>query len=495
VSPPPSRPPQPPRARRLATHIWLGVLALFGVLATSVCICLWALVGAERSVSEIRTLAIAERNAVAIGVAAREQYMHETHGALLRDAVHVSHEHHWGAMLRQHVAALRPLVDADAGRRLDDIESHSDELSRIFAMQVLPAATAHDDVKLHQAHDEAEKHVRQMVEASDASVVQLATRTQDAMSFSTRTVRIAAMIAAAVTTLAAIIAIALVLGFVRRIVQPVGALELAANRIGDGDFDADPGPLGIREFETLRRRFREMATSLRERESRMLRAERLAALGSLAAGVAHELNNPLGVIIGYVKLLRKKETTSPFEEELKILDDEAHQCRRIVEDLVAFAREPKLDRRRTDLATLVRELAHKVRSTEELEGRALEILADAAVPAEVDPVRLSQVIRNLIMNAASASGAEDTIHIEVHANDDASVIRVRDRGTGIDPRDLPHVFEPFYSKRPGGTGLGLAVCHGIVRAHGGTIELENTPPGTTATIRLPRTPRLNESAA
>jgi signal transduction histidine kinase len=75
------------------------------------------------------------------------------------------------------------------------------------------------------------------------------------------------------------------------------------------------------------------------------------------------------------------------------------------------------------------------------------------------------------------------------------VIEVRDRGTGIAPGDLPHVFEPFYSRRPGGTGLGLAVCHGIVRAHAGTIELANTEPGTTATIRLPRETVRTESDA
>jgi signal transduction histidine kinase len=484
----------PSNARRLATHIWVGVLALFGVLALSVGICFWALFGANQAASEVRKLAIAERHAVAIGVAAREQYIHEIHGALLRDGEHVKHEHHWGQMLRTHVEALRPLVDAEAGAKLDDIEKHSDELSRIFAFEVLPAATAHDDAKLHLAHEAAEGHVRDMVAASDASVVHLATRTQDAMSFSTRTVRIALFVASIVTALAAAIAIALVIGSVRRIVVPVAALERAANRIGGGDFDADPGPLGIREFETLRRRFREMATRLREREGRLIRAERLAALGSLSAGVAHELNNPLGVILGYVKVLRKNSAAAPIEDELKILEDEAEQCRRIVEDLVAFARDPRLERREVDLVALVRDLAVKVQTSPDLEGRSVKLEADPGVRASVDPVRLSQVLRNLISNAASAGSAGGTIRIEVRKLDASAVVRVRDDGAGIDPKDLPHVFEPFYSKRPGGTGLGLAVCHGIVRAHGGTIELENTPPGTTATIRIPLQSPTAESA-
>ncbi len=486
MSPPSSTAPPPPASGRLVTHIWVGVLALFAVLALSVAICFWALIGANAAATEVRSLSIAERHAVAIGVAAREQYMHELHGALLRDSEHVKHEHHWGQMLRTHVEALRPRVDAAAVPQLDEIEKHSDELSRVFAFEVIPAISAGDDRRVREAHESAERHVKDMVAASDASVTQLAIRTHDAMAFSTGTVRLAVIVASIVTAAAAVIAVLLVLRFVRRIVEPVGALERAANQIGRGDFDADPGPLGIREFETLRRRFREMATSLREREASLIRAERLAALGSLSAGVAHELNNPLGVILGFVKELRKNKAAAPVEDELKILEDEAEQCRRIVEDLVTFAREPRVERRNVDLVALVRDLSAKVQNTPELAGKSLTLSADTEVVAEVDPVRLSQVLRNLISNAATASPQGTTIDVEIRHVDDMAVLRVRDRGVGIDPRDLPHVFEPFYSKRPGGTGLGLAVCHGIVRAHGGTIELENTPPGTTATIHLPR---------
>ena len=469
--------------------------ALFFVLSTSVGICLWALVGTERSVSELRALAVAERHAVAIGVAAREQYMHETHGALLREPEHVKDEHRWGAMLRTHVEALRPRVDAATAAQLDAIEDHSDALSRIFAIEVLPAARARDEAKLHAAHDSAERQVQQMVDASDASVAHLAAETQRAMSFATSTARTASLVAALVVALAAAIAIAVAVGFVRRIVAPVSALERAANRIGEGDFEADAGPMAIREFETLRARFREMANRLREREARLIQTERLAALGSLAAGVAHELNNPLGVIIGYLKVLRRKPELGAIDEELRILDEEAHQCRIIVEDLVAFAREPRLDRARTDLSTLVRDVANKLLSAPELEGRTLLVDAEAQVPADVDPVRLSQVLRNLLVNAASASAREEPIRIEVERHGERAIIRVRDRGTGIDPRDLPHVFEPFYSRRPGGTGLGLAVSHGIVRAHGGTIELLDTPPGTTAVVTLPTTSSTREATS
>lgn len=479
-----------PRTVRLASRIWLGIFSLFAVLALSVALCVWALVVAYRTVGEIRGLAIAERHAVAIGVSAREQYMHELHGVVLRDPAHIGHEHHWSAMLRDHVEKLRPRLDAAEQAQVDRIETKSDEVSRIFALDVIPAVTTHDEAKLRLAHEAAELRVRDMIATSDSSVVTLSLRTQDAMASATRTVGLVGVAATLTTLVAAMIAALIAIGFVRRIAMPVAALDRAAIRIGEGDFDADAGPTGIREFEALRLRFREMATHLRERETRLLLAERLASLGALAAGVAHELNNPLGVILGYLKVIRGTAAAEGVAEELRILDDEAQQCRRIVEDLVTFAREPRLTRASVDLGAVVRDVCGRMLAAEELQNRRLVVDAGTGIEAEVDAARIGQVLRNLVLNAATASGDDDEIDVRLEAHNGDAEIRVTDRGSGIDPKDLPHVFEPFYSRRAGGTGLGLAVCHGIVRAHGGTIELRSVPgrTGTTAAVVLPRHP-------
>ena len=118
---------------RLAHRVWVGIASLFGVLALAIALCIAALVSAYDGVTRISELSAAERHAVAIGVAAREQYMHQAHGVLLRDTRHLGHEQHWGRMLAIHVDSLRPMVGADEARLLDTIGGESAAMSRIFA--------------------------------------------------------------------------------------------------------------------------------------------------------------------------------------------------------------------------------------------------------------------------------------------------------------------------------------------------------------------------
>jgi len=478
---------QPVRAReRLAVRIWLGIGALFAVLALAVALCISALVSAYRAIEHTSALAAAERHAVAIGVAAREQYMHDSHGVLLRDVNHLGHERHWAEMLSQHIEHLRPLVNGPERLRLETIQSDSAALSKVFAEEILPAALSKDDVRMRKAHVTAESRVEAMISASDASVAQLSARTREASSVATIQVRRAVTVAAVATSIAGVVALLLAIGFARQIVTPVRALNAAAARIGHGDFDAIVSRIGTWEFDQLGRGLRQMAERLREREARVLQAERLATVGAIAAGVAHELNNPLGVILGYLKRLRRHSLEAEIAEEIQIVDDEAQQCRRIVEDLVTFAREPRLEKVDADVGALVRDVCERMRSIPEVEGHAVEVSAQADVHAQVDPTRLAQVIRNLVLNAVLASPRDESIDVSVSADAENVCIVVRDRGAGIDAADLAHVFEPFYSRRSGGTGLGLAVSQGIVRTHGGSIEIDSTRgAGTSVVVRLP----------
>ena len=485
---PPSSPGQPVRAReRLAVRIWLGIGALFGVLALAVALCISALVSAYRAIEHTSALAAAERHAVAIGVAAREQYMHDSHGVLLRDVKHLGHERHWAEMLSQHIEHLRPLVNGPERQRLETIQSDSAALSKVFTEEIFPAVLANDDTRMRKAHIAAETRVDAMISASDASVAQLSTRTKDASSVAIAQVRRAVTVAAVATTIAGVVALLLAVGFARQIVTPVRALNAAAARIGHGDFNATLVRLGTWEFDQLGRGLRQMAERLREREARVLQAERLATIGAIAAGVAHELNNPLGVILGYLKRLRRHALPGEVEEELRIVDDEAHQCRRIVEDLVTYAREPRLDKVDTDVGALVHDVCERMRSIPEMEGHEVTVVVEGSAKAAVDPTRIAQVTRNLVLNAVMASPRHAGVSVRVSGDQGEVVVAVADQGAGIDEADLPHIFEPFYSRRSGGTGLGLAVSEGIVRTHGGTIEIESVRgTGTSVVVRLPR---------
>jgi len=480
-------PPLLERARhRLAVRMWAGFGALFAVLAFAVVICVGAMLTAYHALESISEIAAAERHAVAIGVAAREQYMHQTHGVLLREPQHLGHEHHWGAMLATHVQSLRPMVGEDEQRKLDTISGESSAMSDAFAKEILPAVIAGDEQRLRTAHAMVEKRLDAMISAADASVADLSARTKEASGFATRNVRTSSGIAVLTTLVAALIALQLAQALARQIVQPVAALDRAAARIGRGEFDANVPRIGTVEFDRLADGLRQMARQLSERETRLIKAERLAAVGALAAGVAHELNNPLGVIVGYVKLLREKHLENGAGVELSIIDDEAQQCRRIIDDLVALAREPRIERVEADVAALVRDTCSRLEAVPEVEGREVRVDAGTEIRLDVDPTRIAQVVRNLVMNAVAASGPHAAVEVVVRPSEEGgATIVVRDHGSGISPEDLPHVFEPFYSRRSGGTGLGLAVSQRIVRTHGGTIEIESGGQGTTVCVRLP----------
>jgi len=470
---------------RLAVRIWAGIAALFVVLAVAVAVCISALVGAYRAIEHTSALATAERHAVAIGVAAREQYLHETHGVLLRDVSHFGHERHWAKMLANHVEHLRPLVNGPERARLEAIEADSDELGKIFTHEIYPAAIAKDDVRLRKAHADAEDRVEAMIGASDASVAQLSVRTREASESATSAGYRAILIASIATAIAAVVAFLLAAGLARQLVRPVRALNASAARIGRGEFVTEVPQQATWEFEQLAHGLRQMAEQLHERELRLLEAERLATVGAIAAGVAHELNNPLGIILGYLKRVRSK-APNELADELGIVDDEAQQCRRIVEDLVTLAREPRLEKTSLDVATLVRDVCDRMRTIPEMEGHEVRFAVGHAAHSEVDSTRIAQVVRNLVLNAALASPPGAPVDVAVDKLEHAVRIVVRDVGAGIDEADLPHVFEPFYSRRTGGTGLGLAVSHGIVRTHGGSIDIDSRRgAGTTVVVRLP----------
>jgi two-component system NtrC family sensor kinase len=321
-------------------------------------------------------------------------------------------------------------------------------------------------------------------------VQHLASKEEEQALFALGRARLASVTAAVTILVATFVAIALAVALIRGIVRPLAGLNLAAARIGQGDFDAVAPPTGADEFEELRGGLERMAAGLREREARLLKAERLAGLGALAAGVAHELNNPLGVILGYVKTLRRAEVSEEVSADLRIVEEEAHQCRRIVEDLVAFAREPRLERRPTDVGALASEVVTRLGRSGELRQGQVVLDDVGGAEADVDPARLAQVLRNLLLNASAASPEGERIDVAITKTADLVVVRVADHGTGIAPDDVPRLFEPFFSRRRDGTGLGLAVTHGIVMAHGGQINVESQQGrGTVVSVTLPVTRR------
>jgi signal transduction histidine kinase len=197
----------------------------------------------------------------------------------------------------------------------------------------------------------------------------------------------------------------------------------------------------------------------------------MAVIGQLAAGVAHELNNPIGIIRGYLKTMSPDEDPETLREELQIVDEEAAQCQRIAEDLLSYARASELSLESVDLPSFFEETVR--RFSESSSGIGSDIRVDAeAGQIQADRARLRQVLLNLLLNATQASPEGESVILRGQRVEGGYEFAVFDRGPGVGEADRARIFEPFFSKRRGGSGLGLSVCHGIVEAHRGRIWVE-----------------------
>lgn len=234
-------------------------------------------------------------------------------------------------------------------------------------------------------------------------------------------------------------------------------------------------------------------TEERQLSRRLFETEKMSAIGNLAGGVAHEINNPLSAILGFSQMMRRQPGRSEDDvEALDVIQESAQRCKRIVESLLKLSRRSRLeDRRPYDLSRCVDDTVTLFRGQARRFPRlALKLELASDLPELFgDPSQLGQVVLNLLQNALQAiPGGEGTIEVTTSGTADTCVVTVRDSGTGIAPEHLPHIFDPhFTTKPPGeGTGLGLAIVQRIVSDEGGTIGVDTAVGrGTTFRIELP----------
>ncbi|MDF1564925.1 MAG: ATP-binding protein [Deltaproteobacteria bacterium] len=227
-------------------------------------------------------------------------------------------------------------------------------------------------------------------------------------------------------------------------------------------------------------------TSLRVMERKVRRSERLAALGSLAAGLAHELRNPLASMSGSIELLQAEAPAEGEEATLMaIVLREIERLETLVADFLSFARPRPPDLRAVEITPLLEEVLLLMRHDPRVEEGKLELQAEAGLGVMADPEQLRQVVANLVLNAVQAK-VGGAVVVRALAKEDQIVLEVVDEGPGMDAETLDHIFEPFFTTKQGGTGLGLALVHSIVEAHGGEIGVESSPgKGTIVRMILP----------
>jgi len=228
---------------------------------------------------------------------------------------------------------------------------------------------------------------------------------------------------------------------------------------------------------------------LQRAQSELLQKERLAGIGQLVSGVAHELNNPLTAVMGYSDLLKEQAAEGEAQKKLERLGAEARRMKKIIDNLISFARPQQEGRRPMDLATVVRDSLQLC----EYQWKSLGInfalhFAPNLPRIPINEGQFKQVFVNLFSNAAQAvaQASEKKILVEGYLEDEKIVVRFSDSGPGFS--DLTRAFDPFYTTRPvgQGSGLGLSMCYGTVKEHNGNIYVQNLEPcGAAVTIELP----------
>jgi C4-dicarboxylate-specific signal transduction histidine kinase len=304
-------------------------------------------------------------------------------------------------------------------------------------------------------------------------------------------------------------------GLTRQIVQPILSLTSAAERVAQGGRKLDLPTTSVRELrelglslsqmtsqlrneeEALRHKIEEVERKTRELEAAqasLVRSERLATVGQLSAGLAHEIGNPISALMGLTDLLIEDDQSEEERADfLRRMRKEIERVDRVLSDLLAFARPQERSalgpRRAADVSQAVEDVLALLLPQRSLSGVEVRREVAAHLPlVTLEPGALVQVLLNLVMNAASALDGRGTIEISAGQEGDQVYLRVKDDGPGVATKVRERIFEPFVTtKDPGqGTGLGLSVSLGLVQAAGGTLELLTSEEGALFELRLPQ---------
>jgi len=244
-------------------------------------------------------------------------------------------------------------------------------------------------------------------------------------------------------------------------------------------------------YQQLEKSHRELQLShqeLEQAQAQLIRTEKLASLGQLAAGVAHEINNPLGTITIYAHVLLKTlDREDPRREDMELIIKEAARTKEIVQGLLSFARETKLRPGPTNINEILEDVLGLVVNQSLFHNIKIRKAFAAEMPTiTADWAQLKQVFLNMILNAAEAMGGKGTITITTIGGKRRVKVKIQDTGPGIPPEIMDKLFSPFFTTKEKGTGLGLAISYGIIEHHGGAIDVETVlGKGSTFVVSLP----------
>jgi signal transduction histidine kinase len=318
------------------------------------------------------------------------------------------------------------------------------------------------------------------------------------------TLKVALILLVAGLGLIIVIGVVINSNLARSIVTPIQNLERVTKKMSEGDFSERIEVTGKDELASLATAFNQMEEKLRralwslehaverlrEKQAQLVEAEKLASLGKLAAGIAHEINNPLTSVLTFSNLMLEQcPPGDPRHDKLKLMARETERARNIIRQLLNFGRESVIKPVRININQPVTEITESLVAQEAFKNIELSMnLADDLPEVYADPAQLGQVVLNILLNAIHAITPPGRIGVATRRAGRSVEIVFADTGKGIAEEHLHKIFDPFFSTKDAsrGTGLGLAVSYGIIKKHGGEIAVDSTVgKGTTFTVRLP----------
>ena len=504
------------RGGSISVRLSVGFMLVLAVFGVALLVTLYNFGQVTSASEEIRVRQQMRREAQQVGLLAEELYKFQQEFVARReidwDAVH-----EFLSEQRRMEEALNSLLDRDVAEpergTLERLGAAAVRLRNIFLFKVVPAKVqavygAVPSPGLDELQEQTQSVLDEMGElnerlafASDSRAVQAEGEARTAWSMSLT-------VAKTIFPLALLMSLLIIYYTHRSIVRPVGSLLEGTQALAQGNLQTRIEAGGAGEFQYLAESFNRMAGALQANQKQLIEAEKMASVGRLAAGIAHEINNPIAVILGYTKmLLAAMPDDAPEKEQIETVEQEARQCKSIVDGLLDMSRPSDPTRGEVlnpnDVIAEVINMMQALQLTENVEVE--DSVLDKPLPLAIARGRLRQLAVNIVRNGLEAlrGCANGRLKVEGYLRPRAKIeqdllgdaapkarsfllLSVSDNGPGIRAADRSRLFEPFFTTKADGTGLGLAIARSIARAHGGFIDVQSRPgEGTTFTVGLP----------
>ncbi len=388
---------------------------------------------------------------------------------------------------KQAFSVFRKTFAASRLASLPDIRSYETDVSNLY--------------RLYEEEQDSVERLRQSARRIQSFTQNVSKRERSDIA---TTIKMSVSLLLIALVLTVVVGIIINVKLATSIATPIRTLEKITKKIAQGDFSERIEVKGQDELASLEASFNLMEEKLknalwslehtieklREKQSQLVEAEKLASVGKLAAGIAHEINNPLTSVLTFSNLMLEQcPPEDPRHEKLKLMARETDRARTIVRQLLNFGREVPIKAEAIDINRPVAEIADSLRAQDAFKGIELSMaLADGLPEVYADPAQIGQVVLNILQNAIHSITPPGGIAVSTRANEKGVEISISDTGAGIAEEHIHKIFDPFFTTKEAlkGTGLGLAVSYGIVKKHGGDIEVTSAPgQGTTFTVRLP----------